>query len=554
MKRKHKRTASFPARWIGALTLMAGVFCGNSPPNLAGGGSDTEVSGRIVAIDGTARAGITVSLIAAGYDPAFDGGLPLKMITATDITGNYHFGDLTKGSFNLQADRPEDGTKILVNSIMVDSGQARTVPDATLKKTATVMVAVPDSLKNASGFIIAPGTLLKKFFSGEKGLCPLDSVPQGTLASIQFKKSEIDSTVLFRNVVVASADTIILSPWLAWAKSAKIALNTTSSGASIEEAVLNFPVLVRLTKADFNFSLAKPNGEDIRFVKQDYSALSFEIEDWDSAAATASIWVKADTIYGSNADQYFLMLWANPDAKDASNAAAVFDTANGFQGVWHLGQSGGTTQKDATANHFNGTPVQAMNGSSDVSGIIGRAQNFDGTTQWIEVLNARNSRLDVQNDSFYTVSLWANAHTLDNTLHVLFSKGSAHYGLMINERNQWEFYGGLAGYGVDTTTTAAATADVWTLLTGVRKGKKQYLFMNGVAVDSALEAAGGSPALSGNVYDLIIGRQSDNQAQEYDGLIDEPIVSDKARTASWIRMCYQNQKSDQALARVIAIQ
>jgi len=47
--------------------------------------------------------------------------------------------------------------------------------------------------------------------------------------------------------------------------------------------------------------------------------------------------------------------------------------------------------------------------------------------------------------------------------YTFLSKGSAQYGLMINKANRWEFYGGLAGYGVDTTTTAPATANAWTL-------------------------------------------------------------------------------------------
>jgi hypothetical protein len=435
---------------------MLAMTCTHSPLQLSGGGSDTEVSGKILAADGTARAGVIVSLISPNYNPVFDGNLPSKMIVRTDTGGNYHFDSLNQGVYNVLAELSGDGTKILVNSIVVDSGIRKIIPDALLKKTATLIVWLPDSLTKQSGYIAVPGTFLWKAAQLNIRGVEFDSVPQGKLTDIVFQQtSDSSAVVLFHDVVVASSDTITLTPWAAWTHSAKVLLNTTASGANISQNVVDFPALVRLNSGNFNFSQAKPNGEDMRFIKTNNSALSFEIEDWDSASATATIWVKIDTIYG-NDSRYFTMLWGNSSAKANSNPSAVFDTANGFQGVWHLGESGGTTQKDATYHNFIGTP-EAMSGSSDVAGIIARGQDFDGSSQCISVLNARNSRLDVQTDSFYTVSSWVFARTLNNGLHVFLSKGSAQYGLMINKANRWEFYGGLAGYGVDTTTTAPAT-------------------------------------------------------------------------------------------------
>ena len=708
------------------IAAMLAMTCTHSPLQLTGGGSDTEVSGKILAADGMARAGVTVALISPNYDPIFDENLPSKMITITDANGKYHFDSLNQGVYNLQAEFSGDGTKILVNSIAVDSGEINTIPDKMLKKTATLDIVLPDSLLNASGFITIPGTLLSKLLTGNNGIFRMDSVPQGVLPSIQFKKTRSDSTVLFRkvaidssgiivlnsfnaisgrivstnsqaapgaeitiapsgynpafdaalpgkyqavsdgsgtfslynieqgiynvyvvnridgnkslldsiivgtgqlvrvpdvtlkkpatlivwlpdsltkysgfmaipgtftwkavqpntasvefdsipqgtltsivfqqantspeivlfrDVVIASSDTVKLTQWTTWLHSAKVVLNTTASGANISQNVVDFPVLVRLNSVNFNFSQARRNGEDMRFIKQNNSALAFEIEYWDSATATATIWVKIDTVYGNNNSQSFSMLWGNSSAKTNSNPTAVFATGKGFRGVWHLGESGGTTQKDATYDKFIGTP-EAMTGSSDVMGIIARAQDFDGSSQCISVLNARNSRLDVQTDSFYTVSSWVFARTLNNGLHVFLSKGSAQYGLMINKTNRWEFYGGLAGYGVDTTTTAPATANAWTLVTGVRNGMKQYLYVNGVLADSTLSAAGTSPNISNNFYDLVIGRQSDDQSQWFDGIIDESRVESIARTAGWTRLCYQNQRSNQVLVQIVTI-
>jgi Uncharacterized conserved protein len=535
---------------VAAISIAA---CTHSPLQLAGGGSDTEVSGRIVSVDNVAVKGAVVSLVNISYNPAFDGPLPAEMQVTTDSLGNFRFDSLTPGPYNLQAAQSDDGTKILVASIFADSGKSKNISDVTLKKTATLIVPLPDSLSIYSGFLYVPGTLLWKTVAINSRSVEFDSIPQGTLSSIQFQKTKTDpAIVLFSNVIIASSDTIILDPFTAWAHLAKIMLNTSATGANINKPVFNFPILVRLNSTNFTFSQAKQNGEDLRIVRPDNSPVSFEIEQWDSSNASASVWVKVDTIPGNTSGQYLSMFWGNPNAKTKSNPAAVFDTAIGFQGVWHLGESGGTTQKDATSNKFDGTP-EAMSGSSDVTGIIARAQDFDGSSQCVSVLNARNSRLDVQTDSFYTVSSWVFARTLNNGLHVFLSKGSAQYGLMINKANRWEFYGGLPGYGVDTTTTAPAVANAWTLVTGIRNGMKQYLYVNGVLVDSTLSAAGTSPGISNNFYDLVIGRQSDDQSQWFDGIIDESRVESIARSAGWTKLCFQNQRSDQVLVQIVPV-
>jgi hypothetical protein len=427
------------------------------------------------------------------------------------------------------------------------------VPDNTLKKAATLLVPIPDSLTKLSGFMNVPGTLISKSVGVNSRSVKFDSIPQGTLSSIVFKKTKNDpAVILFKDVQINSPDTFSLNPWTAWAHAAKIELNTAVDGANLGEPIADFPVLIRLTSMNFNFSQAKPEGEDIRFVRLDNSTLPFEIEYWDSASATAAIWVKVDTILANNSSQYVVLMWGNSGAKTASTPSVVFDTANGFQGVWHLAQSGPNIQKDATSNHFDATPT-AMSGSSDIVGAIARALDFDGSSQCVTALNARNSRLDVQTDSFYTVSSWVYARTLNQGLQVFASKGSAQYGLMINKANRWEFFGGLTGYGVDTTTTAPALANVWTLVTGVRKGMRQYLYVNGVLADSTLSAAGTSPSISNNFYDFVIGRQSDDQSQWFDGSIDEVRVESNARSAGWTWLCYQNQRNDQVLVQVIPI-
>ncbi|MBN1128851.1 MAG: DUF2341 domain-containing protein [Chitinispirillaceae bacterium] len=505
-----------------------------------------EVSGRIFESVQTVS-GAMVTLIPSGYNPAFEGALPGKLRAATGVDGVYHMYNIDQGSYTLFAAR---GAKIIYPGVTIDSRKSIAFTDVTIKGTATIIVPLPDSLQSAAGFVYMPGTLSSVRSAAGATSVRFDSLAQGTYPNIVYQSDASDpAIVLFTNVVIDSAGLFVLDPYTAWQREARVTLNTTAAGANVTETVFGFPVLVRLTSAELDFSQARREGEDLRFVRTDNSPVPFEIEYWDSATATAAVWVSVDTVRGNSSAQSLRMLWGNPAAKKTSSPARVFDTAHGFQGVWHFGEAGGDNKRDATANNFVGTPVE-MDGSSDVPGVAGRGLDFDGSSRCVSVLNARNTRLDVQADSFYTVSAWVYSRNTQRDNRVIVSKGSAQFGLMVNDQNQWEFYGGLRGYGVDTTTTSAATVNVWTHLTGVRKGMRQYLYVNGVLADSTAAAAGVSASISNNYYDLVIGRQSDDQSQWFDGLVDEVRVENRVRSPGWIRLCSENQKSGQRFVQI----
>lgn len=59
-------------------------------------------------------------------------------------------------------------------------------------------------------------------------------------------------------------------------------MHTTASGAGVAQSVIDFPVLIRLTAGNFDFSQAKNNGTDLRFIQSGAGFLSCEIERWDA--------------------------------------------------------------------------------------------------------------------------------------------------------------------------------------------------------------------------------------------------------------------------------
>jgi hypothetical protein len=492
-------------------------------------------------------AGAIVSLIPVDFNPAFGNALPGKFSGTTGTDGVYRMYNIDQGSYSLFVTK---GSKIFSPGVTIDSRKSIALTDVAIKATATLIVPLPDSLQATEKYVYIPGTFSTIRSAAGATSVRFDSLAQGTYSSIVYQHSAADpAIVLFTDVVIDSAGPFILDPFKNWQHEALVAFNTAATGANISESLFGFPALIRLTSTEIDFSQARPEGEDLRFVRTDNSLIPFEIEYWDSATASAIAWVRIDTVRGNSSAQNVRMLWGNASAKKTSRPAMVFDTAHGFQGVWHLGESGPNSKADATANGFVGTPLE-LTGSSDVDGAAGRGLDLDGSSQCVTVLNARNTRLDVQADSFYSVSAWVYLRNAQLDNRVIVSKGSAQFGLMANGRNQWEFYGGLRGYGVDTTTTSAATINVWTHLTGVRQGKRQYLYVNGAIADSTVFAAGVSVSLSNNYYDLVIGRQSDDESQWFDGMVDEVRVENRARTAAWTRLCYENQRTGQRFFQI----
>ena len=99
-----------------------------------------------------------------------------------------------------------------------------------------------------------------------------------------------------------------------------------------ELQVKDFPLLVRLDKDFFDFTQAKPKGEDIRFSTPAGTELPYQIEQWDAGKGSAIIWVRIPDITG-NAKQEIKVRWGNAAARSESNSKAVFDQSNGHLAV-----------------------------------------------------------------------------------------------------------------------------------------------------------------------------------------------------------------------------
>jgi hypothetical protein len=547
-----------PVFFTGFFALAAVlVTCGQLSTLDGGGGSEVEVIGCVYFPGGDPAAYTQVKLVPRNHNPVTMGMIPDSLIDTSDAHGGYAFKGIAPGFYNVQAVHLTQRTKLLITGIKVAPDDTTLVPSEVLHEPGAIRLLLPPECSRLDGYTYIPGTDIAAFPANDGCEVLLDSVPAGLVPEVRFFVLGDSAAVTKFDVLVKPGDTTtIANP--AWKHSQKLGLNTSISGANVAGDVRDFPVLVRLNAGNFDFSQALADGADIRFTKTDNTFLPYEIERWDPVTALAEVWVKVDTVRGNDSVQPLVMYWGNPNTLGTSNGAAVFDTAGGFQGVWHLNERGNEVALDATTNHYDGM-AYGMSGFMSNPGAVGNARVFNGVSSYITMPNTAGSKLNFPQDGYYTVSAWVLVDTLDIASHVIVSKGYEQYYLRITSWNapspQWEF----VEFNETTkwqTSTFPATSKKWTLLTGVRQGSRQFLYSNGVLVDSTI--VGWSNVASRNTLNnFSIGRflQQVNvpiPGEGYDffkGSIDEVRILSAAQSRDWIRLSYMNQRGDDKLVQ-----
>ena len=521
--------------------LAAQLECARAP-TMSGGGTDVsnaKVSGSIVRADGMPAGRAPVAIIAASYDALRDGAIADSLIDTTDASGNYTFAKVDSGAYNVQALSSYDNTSALAVGIHV-AGDSVEIPEDTLRTPGTLKVMLPDNLDALNGYVYVPGTTISARLNGSAGFVLLDSVPAGKIPPVYYSAiNDGPARSLSDTIRVPSAATMTII-YSAFHYSRKLILNTASNGANIYGNVYSFPVLVRLSKNTFNFAEAQANGNDVRFIKPDNTSLPYEIERWDAARGQAELWVKVDTVYGNDSVQSINMYWGNVGAMGASNGAAVFDTANGFAAVWHLNQN----CADAGYNNYDGTT-----GARDTIGIIGYSKKFNGADS-IKIPGLLGSPPSV------TLSAWAQLDTMGTQGSEVISMGDAVLMRMDDFRPKYGVMG-----AVHLSTLPNDTVH-YTIVSGEKLAKTgwHYLaltidatnYVQSLYIDGNLCGLGNSKIsiidYMGVGQNTFIGKHGNGKnIYNFTGRIDEVRVSKTVLSEDWIKLCYINQKAQDAL-------
>jgi hypothetical protein len=514
--------------------------------NLSGGGSEAgnaRIIGRVLDIHGSPVSNALVTAQSSDFDPVKRTAFPGSYIGTTGTDGMFVLVVQKGRMYTIQAVHTTVRTRALIADIAVGDTDVST-PQCTLNIPGAITVTLPDSADKTLGYVYVPGTSILTFLNNAPGVVVLDSVPAGVIPEIAYSSTSSPVSNVIRHLIrVHPGDTAaIYNP--SWKYARQLFLNTTTTGAQVTGTILNFPVLVRLDNSNFGFDQTHPDGVDLRFSKSNGSPLPYEIERWDPVTGHAEVWVKVDTIFGNDSSQFITMYWGNLIATGASSSATVFDTAAGFAGVWHMGQTTGSMVPDATVNGNNGTATA----TTSAEGAVGMAQMFNGSSSLVQATGPASDKLNFPENGTFTVSAWVKANALDSLFHGIVYKSNFQYGLQLKPENKWEFLNYIDQTRWEMSRSPAA-ANSWHAVTGVRNGTKQYLYVDGECADSTIVNVVMKFA---RAYDqpLEIGHCPDGGANPdrfFNGLIDEVRVENINRNADWIKLCYMNQKEQDAL-------
>ena len=549
-KADNTNTLSGAITGSGSLTVTGaeGVYILSGNSNTYSGG--TTVSGATLRVTNTSGSATGTGAVSVADGAILDG---TGSISGTvGMSGTLSPGTGGAGTLTIEDDITFTGSGILsvdANGSMAESGYDQLVV------TGGVITLGSAELSFSLGYTPTIGdefTIIdNETGSGISGI--FSGVAQGDTITASYAGTPYDCRVSYtggvsgHDVVVTVVRVSAEDYPSEWGYSQSILLNTTASGANVSGNVTNFPVLLRLNPGNFDgFANTQPGGVDIRFAKTDGTKLKYEIEQWkdyDNNADTAEIWVKLDTVYGNNKTQSFKMYWGKPNAADSSDAAAVFDTANGYRGVWHLNTSGTGPRPDATwMNDSARTGGTSFNPDGAIAGcdtFVAASSQYDSIASG--AINLANKNI--------TIMSWVK---MDNAAPSSFycitgqGTGATRQGLHFGYRNSASKFSFAFFFDdLDQLNTYSGGTD-WHLVAGTfnTSDKSQKLYMDGVLDNS--RTAGGNYTGTGVFR---IGRSYDGATDYFGGNIDEVIVADSVRTEHWIKLCYENQKTSQTLVQ-----
>jgi hypothetical protein len=308
----------------------------------------------------------------------------------------------------------------------------------------------------------------------------------------------------------------------------EITILTTPEGANLPAAAVveDFPVLVRLHRDGFDFSRADAKGADVRFTDAAGAPLAHQIDDWDAAGGTASVWVRIPRIEG-NARQTIRMHCGDPAAAGKSDGTAVFNASNGYLSVWHLGE---------TVADEVGTLESQDTGTSVAAGRIGKARTFPGGKG---VFCGETIASYPAGDEAHSTEAWFRASKPNVTLIGWGNEGGGR-GSKVRMQLRSPPHLHIDSDFSDVKGGSRLPPGEWVHVMHTHRSGESRIYINGKLDGEAqpvLDIKRPARLWLGGWY----------HQYDFTGELDEVRVSKVARSAEWVKLQYENQKPHQTL-------
>ena len=217
-----------------------------------------------------------------------------------------------------------------------------------------------------------------------------------------------------------------------------------------------------------------------------------------------------------------------------------------FVGRWSLKENPAGTapqMKDSTINNNHGTSHGGMTAANSVEGQIGRALDFDGGNDHIDI--TRTTLLKNTFRGSYTVSLFIKTTNTSTRRIWGFVDGpnSGIHTALLNfpTSGQLSFLGNSAGIESLIFNTINLNNGIFRKLDFIKEGNTLKGYVDGV-FDSSKTII---PGTHSPVLNFFIGKTGNwgDGIQQFKGIIDEVQLSNIARSSSWLNLQYKSQNN-----------
>jgi hypothetical protein len=330
--------------------------------------------------------------------------------------------------------------------------------------------------------------------------------------------------------------------WLSgWAKRIKI----TVDADQVDAALSNFPVPIYLSAASgisdddvscvFDELTSDANRKKIAVTTDDGTTQCYvEIERWDDASEKAWLHVKLPSVSESADTDLYLYYDSSQEDNttyvgDTTDAAAQSVWDSDFVGVYHMEQdpSGGASAiKDSTNNGRHLTPYGSMTTSDLVDGQFGKAIDFDGSNDYMEVAsNLSAGYTSVTCEALAKATVWTSPN---GTTIIRFGAGSTGQGTGIAQNGSTGRYNN-GVYGDDASTFTILNE--WRYLVQRVGSGNAYFFENDQP------SSVNTVSFTSGEGKLALGKNFSGSA--FFGFIGAEIrISQIARSNAWLKTTY----------------
>jgi hypothetical protein len=378
-------------------------------------------------------------------------------------------------------------------------------------------------------------------------------------------RSESGSYTLIATRAAKSADSVpddAESEYKGWKYHRNVDIKANYVGFPTGTVIRDFPLLVRLTKDNFDFTQAGEGGKDVRVSTADGKPIAYEIAHWeaDGSSGRADLWVALDTVRGDDDSARVVLHSGNDSALDASDGAKVFDAGKGFSAAWHFNETAkGAPEefRDAAGRyHGMGGAGNGLHLPGRVPGVVGYGQEFKTGGLLSDILGMNGQSFVTMPRNFdpgasaWTFQVWIDRS--GNKDGVIFDKGDAWSAE--KQRFQIICLGGGANRivirreGAEYPTNVYLPTSMFNQLGVTYDGERVEIYVDGIVREGKSFSQGGNP-----IGKATFGTdEADGSGDGFKGTMDEPWFSDKVRSPEWLRFAFETQKPNSSIVVVRA--